>query len=132
MKHYIGMVLIGAMAWVRGADVVVENILAEIDGKAPGNGFDGHSNCFIESGFNKAFLIDFNYDIEPLPGNFPVPLVGPMSLLKETFLNHLGKLAFRHIYWNLLLPGRLPGAPLLPGKMSLSGKDTTLLKHKSN
>ena len=29
-----------------------------------------------------------------------------MSLLKETRVNHLGKLAFRWAYWNVLLPGR--------------------------
>ena len=68
--------------------------------------FDGHANCFVESGDDKALLIDFNYDTQPLPGKYPLPLLGPMSLLKETRANHLGKLAFRHIYWNVLLPGR--------------------------
>ena len=34
-------------------------------------GFDGHANCFIESGYGKALLIDFNYDVEPLPGRYP-------------------------------------------------------------
>ena len=68
--------------------------------------FDGHANCFIESGDGKALLIDFNYDTEPLTGTYPLPFVGPMSLLKETRANHFGKLAFRWIYWNILLPGR--------------------------
>ena len=36
-------------------------------------GFDGHANCFIETGFHKALLIDFNYDTEPLPGPLPRP-----------------------------------------------------------
>ena len=39
---------------------------------------------FIESGFGKGLLIDFNYDTEPLPGKFPLPGVGPFSLLEET------------------------------------------------
>jgi sulfide:quinone oxidoreductase len=44
-----------------------------------------------------------------------------MSLLKETRANHLGKLAFRWIYWNMLLPGRpIP----LPTHMSMVGKTT--------
>ena len=51
-------------------------------------------------------MIDFNYDVEPLPGAYPLPVVGPFSLLKETRRNHLGKLAFRWLYWNVLLPGR--------------------------
>ena len=69
--------------------------------------------------FGKALLLDFNYDTEPLPGKFPVPGVGPMSLLKNTRANHLGKLAFRHIYWNVLLPGRsMP----ISTHMSMAGK----------
>ena len=81
--------------------------------------FDGHANCFVESGDDKALLIDFNYDVEPLTGKYPFPVVGPMDLLKETRVNHLGKLAFRWIYWNVLLPGRpIP----LPALMSMAGK----------
>jgi sulfide:quinone oxidoreductase len=68
--------------------------------------FDGHANCFIETGNRKGLLIDFNYDTEPLKGKFPLPVVGPMDLLKETRANHLGKVAFRWIYWNILLRGR--------------------------
>ena len=75
---------------------------------------------FIEAGGGKGMLLDFNYETEPLTGTFPFPKVGPMSLLKESRANHLGKLAFRHIYWNILLPGRpMP----LPAAMSMSGKN---------
>lgn len=45
------------------SEVMVENLLSEINGKSPAAKFDGHSNCFIESGFNKALLIDFNYKV---------------------------------------------------------------------
>ena len=101
------------------SDVLTENILNHIRGLPLTARFDGHANCFIETGFGKASLIDFNYDTEPLPGRFPSPIVGPMSLLKETRLNHLGKLAFRWIYWHFLLTGReLP----VSNRMSLSGK----------
>ena len=82
--------------------------------------FDGHANCFIETGFGKALLIDFNYEVEPLPGAFPIPVVGPLHLMKESRLNHWGKLAFRWVYWNVLLPGRdIPG---VGARMSLRGK----------
>jgi len=81
--------------------------------------FDGHSNCFIESGHGKGLLIDFNYDTEPLPGKFPLPGIGPFSLLEETVTNHWGKMMFRWIYWNLLLRGRqIP----LPAEMMMYGK----------
>ena len=39
--------------------------------------FDGHANCFVESGDDKALLIDFNYDTEPLPGQVPAPARRP-------------------------------------------------------
>ena len=68
--------------------------------------FDGHANCFIETGDGKAMLIDFNYDTEPLPASSPTAPSGPMGLLKESHLNHIGKLGFRWVYWNMLMPGR--------------------------
>jgi sulfide:quinone oxidoreductase len=110
------------------AEVVVHNLLREIDGKAALPLADGHANCFIETGYGKAILIDFNYDIQPVPGSFPLPVVGPMSLLKETRLNHLGKLAFRPIYWNMLLPGR--HIPLVGSRMSTTGKHMAVLDRK--
>jgi sulfide:quinone oxidoreductase len=101
------------------ADVLVDNLVDHLHGRPMTHRFDGHANCFIESGHGKGLLIDFNYDTEPLPGKYPLPGVGPFSLLKESHVNHWGKLGFRWIYWNLLLPGRpLP----VPNAMSMSGK----------
>ncbi len=93
------------------SETLAENVLRHIRGEPLEEGFDGHSNCFIESGNGKALLIDFNYDYEPHEGNFPFAF-GPLKLLEESRLNHLGKLAFRHVYWHLLLKARpLPGIP---------------------
>jgi sulfide:quinone oxidoreductase len=101
-------------------EVFAHNFLRHIDGLPMDEKFDGHANCFVESGGGKGMLIDFNYDTEPLPGKYPLPGIGPFSLLKETELNHWGKLMFRWIYWNLLLPGKqLP----LPALMSMAGKE---------
>lgn len=105
-------------------DVFIENFQQYIKGRTMTHRFDGHANCFIETGDKKAMLIDFNYDWEPLPGRYPVAGIGPMSLLKKTHLNHLGKLAFRWMYWNVLIPGRPMGLPPL---MSTSGKRTDLV-----
>lgn len=100
-------------------DLFPENFLAHVAGQPMPEKFDGHTNCFIESGHGKGLLIDFNYDTEPLPGKYPVPGIGPFSLLGETRANHAGKLAFRWMYWNVLLPGRpIP----LPSHMSMAGK----------
>lgn len=101
------------------AEILAPNVRRFLEGRALDPGFDGHSNCFIETGFDKALLIDFNYEVEPLPGKFPFTL-GPLSLLKESRLNHLGKLAFRWAYWNMLLPGHdIPG---ITPRLSLKGK----------
>ena len=101
-------------------EVFVDNFLEHAAGLPMTGSFDGHANCFVESGDDKALLIDFNYDTEPLPGKYPIPHLGPMSLLKETRANHVGKLAFRHLYWNVLLPGHpIP----LPAHMSMAGKE---------
>ncbi len=87
------------------AEVMVENLIREINGEELRPDFDGHANCFIETGFNKAALIDFNYTQEPLPGTFPLPGLGPFSLLRETKMNHWGKLVFKWFYWNKLITG---------------------------
>lgn len=106
------------------ADVLEANIDRYLAGRELLQEFDGHANCFIETGFDKALLIDFNYDTEPLPGRFPLPKLGPMSLLRESRVNHLGKMAFRWMYWNLLLPGReIPG---IPTRMPMAGKQRPL------
>ncbi len=111
------------------AETIVENLLREIEGKPALPTFDGHANCFIETGYHKAMLLDFNYDIEPLEGSFPMAHVGPFALLKESYMNHMGKLAFQWVYWNLLLKGRLPNVPLLPSHMNFVGKDLETTPH---
>jgi sulfide:quinone oxidoreductase len=101
------------------SDVLFENLLSHINGEPLTASFDGHANCFIESGDGKGLLIDFNYDTEPLPGKFPIPGIGPFSLLKETKMNHIGKMGFKWLYWNMLIKGReLP----LESQMSMAGK----------
>jgi sulfide:quinone oxidoreductase len=106
------------------AEILTDNIRRHLAGEPLAPDFDGHANCFIETGDRKALLIDFNYDVEPLFGRFPFSSFGPMRLLRESRLNHLGKLAFRWIYWNVLLPGR--DIPAVGPRMSLRGKDLPL------
>ncbi len=101
------------------AEIMVENFMRVLHGEPVRPDFDGHSNCFIETGFDKAALIDFNYDYEPLPGKFPLPGLGPFSLLGESKANHWGKMMFKWVYWNKLVSGEeLP----LEAQMSLAGK----------
>ena len=101
------------------SDVLFQNFLEHAEGREMPSRYDGHTNCFIESGFGKGLLIDFNYQTEPLPGKYPLPGVGPFTLLGESSVNHYGKLMFRWAYWNLLLRGvEMP----IGSAMSMAGK----------
>jgi sulfide:quinone oxidoreductase len=102
------------------AEVLTENILRFIRGFPLKEDFDGHANCFIETGNKRALLIDFNYTHEPVEGEFPFSKFGPLKLLKESKVNHLGKLAFRWVYWNMLL--KATPIPFVPAKMKTAGK----------
>ena len=102
------------------AEILTENILRYVKGEPLKEEFDGHANCFIETGGGKALLIDFNYTHEPVEGTFPFPGVGPLRLMKESRMNHLGKLAFKWIYWHMLLKGT--HIPFVSATMSESGK----------
>jgi sulfide:quinone oxidoreductase len=128
-KHHENMFVIGDATNVPAskagsvahfeAEILTENILSFINGETMEAKFDGHANCFIETGYGKATLIDFNYDTEPLPGKYPFAGIGPMGLLKVNRANHFGKLAFRWVYWHLLLTGKkLP----VSANMSMAGK----------
>ena len=109
----------GSVAHFEG-EILLENILRYIKGEALKEEFDGHANCFIETGHGKALLIDFNYTHEPVTGTFPFPGVGPLSLLKESRMNHMGKMAFKWIYWNMLITGR--HLPFVSAQMTEAGK----------
>jgi sulfide:quinone oxidoreductase len=108
----------GSVAHFEG-EVLVENVARHLAGRPLAAGFDGHTNCFVETGSGRSLLIDFNYDLEPLPGRFPGRIGLP--LLRESRLNHLGKRGFAWFYWHALLPGR--DVPGLSASMPLAGKD---------
>ncbi|HLG41291.1 MAG TPA: FAD/NAD(P)-binding oxidoreductase [Chitinophagaceae bacterium] len=102
------------------AEILTDNIIRFVNGKPLKEEFDGHANCFVETGNGKALLIDFNYTHEPVEGTFPFPGIGPLRLMKESRMNHMGKLAFKWIYWNVLLKGT--HIPFVSAKMSEAGK----------
>jgi sulfide:quinone oxidoreductase len=103
------------------AEILTRNILHYIRNEPLSAAFDGHANCFIETGNRRALLIDFNYTQEPVAGTFPFPAIGPLGLLKESRVNHLGKLAFKWIYWHMLLKGR--HIPFVSSRMQTAGKE---------
>jgi sulfide:quinone oxidoreductase len=109
----------GSVAHFEG-ETLIENIDRFLSGRELVHTFDGHTNCFIETGFHRALLVDFDYDVEPLPGRYPIPHLGPLALLRESRLNHVAKLAFQSFYWHMLLPGR--DVPGLGAGFSMVGK----------
>ncbi|HEU5215736.1 MAG TPA: FAD/NAD(P)-binding oxidoreductase [Gaiellaceae bacterium] len=108
----------GSVAHFEG-EILSENLEAFLRGRPLPARFDGHANCFVETGDRRALLIDFNDEIEPVPGRFPTA-AGPLPLLRESRLNHLGKLGFQWLYWHVLLPGHR--IPLVGPTMPLAGK----------
>jgi sulfide:quinone oxidoreductase len=101
------------------AEIITDNLLREISGKEPKPAYDGHSTCFIVAEKGTSYLVDFNYETEPLFGKFPLPVIGPFDLLKETRMNWAGKLGFEWLYWNVMLPGK---DTLLPPTLTMAGK----------
>jgi sulfide:quinone oxidoreductase len=106
-------------------EVLVENIIRFLAGEELDASYDGHANCFIETGFHKAC----SSTSTTRPSRSPAtsrPKVG-LPLLKESRLNHLGKLMFQWFYWHSLLPGRdIPGiSPDMPtaARQPLTGTD---------
>ena len=108
----------GSVAHFEG-EILGENLEAFLRGRPLPARFDGHANCFVETGGRRALLIDFNDETEPVPGRFPTA-AGPLPLLRESRLNHLGKLGFQWLYWHVLLPGHR--IPLVGPTMPLAGK----------
>jgi len=105
------------------AEILFENMMSAFENRPMTAKFDGHANCYIETGYGKGALIDFNYDTEPLPGTFPLPGIGPFGLLKNTKINHYGKMIFRWIYWHILLRGKeMP----IEAHMTMAGKKNSI------
>lgn len=131
-KHYENIFVLGDAADIPSSkagsvahfasDVVYDNLMSALEGRELKAQFDGHANCYIETGFGKGSIIDFNYETEPLPGTYPLPGVGPFGLIKNTQTNHYGKVLFRWIYWHILLKDKeMP----LESQMSMAGKITS-------
>ena len=96
--------------------MLIENIRRFLAGEPLDASYDGHANCFIETGLPQGPADRLQLRHRAAARAASRPPLGPMPLLKESRLNHLGKLMFQWIYWHVLLPGRdIPGiAPQMP------------------
>jgi len=101
------------------AGALTNNIARHLAGEKLERVYDGHANLVVETGFSKALLLDFNYETEALPGRFP-HAAGPLPLLRESRLSHLGNMLYPSLYWHALLAGR--DLPIVGPAMPRGGK----------
>ena len=73
------------------AKVVARNIAALVEGRPPAAGFDGHGQCWVETGGGKAAFAKGNFYASPSPA---------VALRKPSALWHLTKVLFER-YWLL-------------------------------
>ena len=87
------------------AELFVDNFLRYTQGQSLLPSFDGHANFFVETGYDKAILLDLNYDLGPLPGKFPHNTLGPAAVAARIPAKPLGQtrlsldLLERHAAW---------------------------------
>lgn len=74
------------------APVVVERLLARLRGEVTPLVYEGHVMCFLETGYSRATMLDFDYQRPPAPAA-PNPIV------------HYQKMAFNKAYWYLVPTG---------------------------
>ncbi|MFK5921703.1 MAG: FAD/NAD(P)-binding oxidoreductase [Verrucomicrobiota bacterium] len=71
--------------------VIAKHIIADLRGEELGEDcvYEGHVMCFLETGYSKASIIDFDYSAPPV-------LKAPNALM------HYQKMAFNKAYWYLI------------------------------
>jgi sulfide:quinone oxidoreductase len=75
---------------------IVENIASDIRGNAPESEYGGRVTCFLDGGFRKGLIMDFDYSHPPPPPKF-------------SRLAYFKKMFFSRFYWWILPKDRLPG-----------------------
>lgn len=76
------------------ASPLVDNLLADMRGTRTEHRYNGKVMCFLETGFDKATLLSFDYDHPPTP---PRP----------SAMYHWLKLMFNKSYWQTVVKGRV-------------------------
>jgi sulfide:quinone oxidoreductase len=74
--------------------VVAESIASEIYGETNSITYDGHVECFLETGYGKGITLNFNYSHPPKPGN-------------PNRIAHWEKELFNRLYWSTVPKARV-------------------------
>lgn len=84
------------------APVVVENLLAAINGHEPTATYDGYGSCPFITARRKMLLAEFDYSLKPTPS---IPLIN--TIKERTDMWYLKRYGLPFAYWNLMLRGRM-------------------------
>lgn len=82
------------------APVLVQNLVAALDGKALPGAYDGYTSCPLVTGYGKLVLAEFDYDLKPRE-TFPI------DQSKERWsMYQLKKHLLPAMYWHGMMKGR--------------------------
>lgn len=82
------------------APVLVENLLATINGREPEAAYDGYASCPLTTARNKMLLAEFDYSGRPAPS---IPVID--TIRERTDMWYLKRRGLPFLYWNLMLRG---------------------------
>lgn len=83
------------------APVLVDNLLAVMEGREPQARYDGYASCPLTTGYGKLLLAEFDYDGKPTPS---FPLIDTLQERHDMWL--MKKYGLPRLYWGLMLRGR--------------------------
>ncbi len=83
------------------APVVVENLVATMNGKPLPKSYDGYASCPLTTARNKMLLAEFDYDFNVAPS---FPIIDTTKERRDMW--YLKRYGLPFMYWNLMLSGR--------------------------
>ncbi|WP_024365435.1 NAD(P)/FAD-dependent oxidoreductase [Arthrobacter sp. TB 26] len=84
------------------APVLVENLLAALDGETLAAQYGGYSSCPLTTARGKMLLAEFDYTLQPAPS---IPFIDTTKERSDMWL--LKRYGLPFMYWNLILKGRV-------------------------
>ncbi len=83
------------------APVLVENLLAAINGTTPQASYGGYASCPLTTSRHKMLLAEFDYSMRPAPS---IPLIDTTRSRRDMW--YLKRYGLPFMYWHLILKGR--------------------------
>ncbi|NNC08470.1 NAD(P)/FAD-dependent oxidoreductase [Corallococcus exiguus] len=83
------------------APVLVENLVAVMEGREPTARYDGYASCPLVTGYGRMLLAEFDYEGRPAPS---LPFINTFVERRDLWL--LKKYGLPRLYWDWMLRGR--------------------------